>query len=1238
MPKSKSLLIEEFSTKPQKIKQLTNVWEFLKGLKDGEKANELKGITQSLSQRSLINDKDEKVRKLVSCCLLELFRITAPDPPYSQKNLLRVFGLIISELGGIRNPKAQNYSLCKVILKTLNATHAANLLVELGEEGSELIIELFRCIYDSVSSKHSAEESTQMLNVLVSIFDDFERNEVTDEIFDVVFEPLLAKHTNSAKNNLARNLLQSISVEAQQIVAEIILDAKQGGYKNSDSTVLKDKKNIYELIVQVQSYAPDVMVVLLPILCQDLSAGVLAQRKRTVDVLSKLFCSNQIRVAEKYRKEFVTFLGRFNDKESEIRMMMVKFASAMLKNNVPECQLVFPYLCDRVVDPDGEIRKAVIEAATAPGSKYSKQLVQTCCKRCLDKDPSVRQAAITRLSILFQRLTSNSFKLPGSQGSLVHANIKSWMFCIPTVILQLICGGNKQIAFSAIEAFINHILPQASRTENDTTVTDKARAKCMYWIHQQCVAHDDNLPSRAKTPLFRMTKTLPILCHYLRNFQSVVQVYLNERSTDTEAAENALNALVQFLPNQKVAQRSLPQLSTTKNQTVFKTLKLLTKCPKTVLEQNSIKEKFEAALKTSSVSTALFPVATAIASVAAGVSLLISPTGILHLMNVGKNDHLAIEVVSKVLHKTKGMCSVGFFQAISGILAPKGKDGKKPVLKKRVIDATVELLTLTTDELVEVDVGSRNMSIVEMLMTYSKMRHPGLAKNASKCLCNLFPEDSESSTRTPVPDEEMAEISERFEVWKDECLSKIDEQSHDQSAALQVLTVLSKHKPSLLRDNLSDLIKSNSIDLGIKKDILIGEDDDEKEVAEKVHRFAKASANRISLLVGCVIGEAKLMLPDWEQNGKRVLTILHNILERRGQQFVDDGVDLNKEQSNEIIRVTAMGLLKLLSRLPSLDEYVDARKWLTFSLIMHTNDGGNRRKFIYKLKKLLSSRNLPFHYTAYLVLSNVDPVAENKLLADKTLKDLLERMDQPEHLLPYVIYCIANHPDFETDYEDELIATQQYLICFLKDINLKERNVGLMLHLLSQITSSIDAEEPTRKGIHVVRQLCDRVLKKNITNQDQLRSFDGDRNQYLLPQRLFESSDETFDVTIPVTIEIMSCHSAKAQKPTTVSPRKRPRAKTAKKDDDDEDESENEMGENDDNDGEEEDMDVDEDTKKKKTTKKTSKKKKIETKPSPAKKRKTTKSSISTPKRRMPRRSARATKSLAEASDSEDSE
>jgi hypothetical protein len=56
-------------------------------------------------------------------------------------------------------------------------------------------------------------------------------------------------------------------------------------------------------------------------------------RKNTVSLLQFMFGAKNSTLASNYRPLFTVFLGRFNDKEIEIRLKMIEFAKSYLINH-----------------------------------------------------------------------------------------------------------------------------------------------------------------------------------------------------------------------------------------------------------------------------------------------------------------------------------------------------------------------------------------------------------------------------------------------------------------------------------------------------------------------------------------------------------------------------------------------------------------------------------------------------------------------------------------------------------------------------------------------------------------------------------------------------------------------------------------------------------------------------------------------------------------------------------------
>ncbi|EKG07225.1 hypothetical protein TCSYLVIO_001647 [Trypanosoma cruzi] len=153
-----------------------------------------------------------------------------------------------------------------------------------------------------------------------------------------------------------------------------------------------------------------------------------------------------------YRSAFVTLLSRFNDPKHTLRIEMVQLAASAISASTHVsaslaeervCELL-PFVEMRLVDPHALVRRAAVIAysdvvSTAPSLVTSDRMEKSLGLRVADKNPKVRQAAVERLSSIYQTL------------------LYPW---IPNVVMQCL---NAEGGVSLLESSFESMLPPPSR-------------------------------------------------------------------------------------------------------------------------------------------------------------------------------------------------------------------------------------------------------------------------------------------------------------------------------------------------------------------------------------------------------------------------------------------------------------------------------------------------------------------------------------------------------------------------------------------------------------------------------------------------------------------------------------------------------------------------------------------------------------------------------------------------------
>ncbi|OXB67930.1 hypothetical protein ASZ78_005598 [Callipepla squamata] len=168
-----------------------------------------------LASEFFLRNPNKDVRLLVACCLADIFRIYAPEAPYTSHDKLKNLAWV------------KSYNICFEL-----------------EDCNEIFIQLFRTLFSVINNSHNQKVQMHMLDLMSSII--MEGDGVTQELLDSILINLIPAHKNLNKQafDLAKVLLkrtvQTIepcianSNDGEERLAVVRLLAKLFGSKDSD--------------------------------------------------------------------------------------------------------------------------------------------------------------------------------------------------------------------------------------------------------------------------------------------------------------------------------------------------------------------------------------------------------------------------------------------------------------------------------------------------------------------------------------------------------------------------------------------------------------------------------------------------------------------------------------------------------------------------------------------------------------------------------------------------------------------------------------------------------------------------------------------------------------------------------------------------------------------------------------------------------------------------------------------
>ncbi|ETE71383.1 Sister chromatid cohesion protein PDS5-like A, partial [Ophiophagus hannah] len=415
-----------------------------------------------LASEFFLRNPNKDVRLLVACCLADIFRIYAPEAPYTSHDKLKdIFLFITRQLKGLEDTKSPQFNRYFYLLENLAWVKSYNICFEL-EDCNEIFIQLFRTLFSVINNSHNQKVQMHMLDLMSSII--MEGDGVTQELLDSILINLIPAHKNLNKQafDLAKILLKRTVQTIEPCIANVLVLGK--------SSVSDLSEHIFDLIQELFAVDPNLLLSVMPQLEFKLKSNDGEERLAVVRLLAKLFGSKDSDLATQNRPLWQCFLGRFNDIHVPVRLESVKFASHCLMNHPDLAKDLTEYLKVRSHDPEEAIRHDVIVTIITAGKRdlslVNDQLLGFVRERTLDKRWRVRKEAMMGLAQLYKK-----YCLHAEAGKDAAEKV-SW---IKDKLLHIYYQNSIDDKLLVEKIFAQYLVPHNLETEE--------RMKCLYYLY-----------------------------------------------------------------------------------------------------------------------------------------------------------------------------------------------------------------------------------------------------------------------------------------------------------------------------------------------------------------------------------------------------------------------------------------------------------------------------------------------------------------------------------------------------------------------------------------------------------------------------------------------------------------------------------------------------------------------------------------------------------------------------------
>uniref|UniRef100_A0A2K6GCS7 PDS5 cohesin associated factor B n=1 Tax=Propithecus coquereli TaxID=379532 RepID=A0A2K6GCS7_PROCO len=931
--------ISDKISKEEMVRRLKMVVKtFMDMDQDSEEEKELYlNLALHLASDFFLKHPDKDVRLLVACCLADIFRIYAPEAPYTSPDKLKdIFMFITRQLKGLEDTKSPQFNRYFYLLENIAWVKSYNICFEL-EDSNEIFTQLYRTLFSVINNGHNQKVHMHMVDLMSSII--CEGDTVSQELLDTVLVNLVPAHKNLNKQayDLAKALLKRTAQAIEPYITNVSVLVI--GSECSEHTFN------YVLIPNVLSIIFLFLLVFLSLSNDN------EERLQVVKLLAKMFGAKDSELASQNKPLWQCYLGRFNDIHVPIRLECVKFASHCLMNHPDLAKDLTEYLKVRSHDPEEAIRHDVIVSIVTAAKKdillVNDHLLNFVRERTLDKRWRVRKEAMMGLAQIYKK-----YALQSAAGKDAAKQI-SW---IKDKLLHIYYQNSIDDRLLVERIFAQYMVPHNLETTE--------RMKCLYYLYA-------TLDLNAVKALNEMWKCQNLLRHQVKDLLDLIKQPKTDASV--KAIFSKVMVITRNLPDPGKAQDFMKKFTQVleDDEKIRKQLEVLVSptcsckqaegCVREITKKlgnpkqptNPFLEMIKFLLER------IAPVHIDTESISALIKQVNkSIDGTADDEDEGVPTDQAIRAGLELLKVLSFTHPISFHSAetFESLLACLKMDDEK------VAEAALQIFKNTGSK-IEEDFPHIRSALLPVLHHKSKKGPPRQAKYAIHCIHAIF-----SSKET-----QFAQIFEP--------LHKSLDPSNLEHLITPLVTI--GHIALLAPDQFAAPLKS-LVATFIVKDLLMNDRLPGKKTTklwvpdEEVSPETMVKIQAIKMMVRWLLG----MKNNHSKSGTSTLRLLTTILHSDGD-LTEQGKISKPDMSR--LRLAAGSAIVKLAQEPCYHEIITLEQYQLCALAINDECYQVRQVFAQKLHKGLSRLRLPLEYMAICALCAKDPVKERRAHARQCL-------------------------------------------------------------------------------------------------------------------------------------------------------------------------------------------------------------------------------------------------------------
>ncbi|CAM9525786.1 unnamed protein product, partial [Scytosiphon promiscuus] len=407
-----------------KLIKMKGVFESLQEVnQEDEQPEGLMETAEALVSATVMNHHNSDYRLLVACCLVEVLRIFAPEPPYTKEQVFATFSLIIAQLRGLATaatrPTEERTAYTYHLLGSLATCESCVLLALMTNDaepgGLEHLVEMFEVLLTGMRPEHSQGVRDLVLEILQLCIG--ELHAIPKQLLDALLMQLLpvTRNENPTSYDIASELLRVTLAKVQTPISHLVGSMLSGSGDGAIESELKE--HALPLVYELHKVTPNMLTFILPEVAEQLKAEDVDVRAGACALLGRLFASNRSEYGVEKPAIWSAFLGRFIDADVGIRRTMIDAATMIILRKPALRKDLHSPMSLRLQDPDANVRsttvRGLIDLVHEDPGVLTKAVLEAVGQRMKDKKEIIRQFACIGMAKAFKRHIGSNWR-PGA--------------------------------------------------------------------------------------------------------------------------------------------------------------------------------------------------------------------------------------------------------------------------------------------------------------------------------------------------------------------------------------------------------------------------------------------------------------------------------------------------------------------------------------------------------------------------------------------------------------------------------------------------------------------------------------------------------------------------------------------------------------------------------------------------------------------------------------------------------